>query len=74
MTDIAASIGIHQLRKAERFRKRREAIAARYTDAFKGLPVIPPPGSSVMLDGPSVSATLPETFLYVNTVLRSTGN
>ena len=43
LTDIAASIGIHQLRKAERFRKRREEISARYTDAFRGLPVIPPP-------------------------------
>jgi len=43
LTDVASSIGIHQLRKAERFRKRREEIAARYTHAFQGLPVIPPP-------------------------------
>lgn len=42
LTDVASSIGIHQLRKAERFRKRREEIAARYTHAFRGLPVIPP--------------------------------
>jgi dTDP-4-amino-4,6-dideoxygalactose transaminase len=42
-TDIASSIGIHQLRKTGRFRKRREEIAARYTYAFQGLPVIPPP-------------------------------
>jgi len=42
-TDVASSIGIHQLRKTERFQKRREEIAARYTNAFQGLPVIPPP-------------------------------
>lgn len=43
LSDVASSIGIHQLRKAERFRKRREDIAERYTNAFHGLPVIPPP-------------------------------
>jgi dTDP-4-amino-4,6-dideoxygalactose transaminase len=43
LTDIASSIGIHQLRKTERFRKRREEIAARYTHAFQRLPVILPP-------------------------------
>ena len=52
MTDIAASIGIHQLRKAEIFRSRREAIAKRYDEGFRGLPVrLPsekelPPGST----------------------------
>ena len=30
MTDIAASIGIHQLRKIDRFRRRRELLALRY--------------------------------------------
>ncbi|TFH29360.1 MAG: GNAT family N-acetyltransferase, partial [Deltaproteobacteria bacterium] len=51
LTDIAAAIGIHQLRKAETFRLRREAIGLRYTEAFSGLPVrLPgtiglPPGS-----------------------------
>lgn len=30
LTDIAASIGIHQLRRAEEMRRRREAIASRY--------------------------------------------
>lgn len=34
MTDIAASIGIHQLRKVEAFRQRREALAQRYDQAF----------------------------------------
>ena len=43
LTDVASSIGIHQLRKTVRFRKRREEIAERYTRAFRGLPVIPPP-------------------------------
>ena len=43
LTDIASSIGIHQLRKTERFQKRREEIAARYTHAFQRLPVILPP-------------------------------
>jgi dTDP-4-amino-4,6-dideoxygalactose transaminase len=35
MTDIAAAIGIHQLKKADRFRKRRAKIASMY-DAFLG--------------------------------------
>jgi len=37
MTDVAASIGIHQLRKVEKLRQRREALTARYDQAFKGL-------------------------------------
>ena len=44
LTDIAASIGIHQLRKAERFRQRREQIALRYSEGFKELPIHLPPG------------------------------
>jgi dTDP-4-amino-4,6-dideoxygalactose transaminase len=44
LTDIAASIGIHQLRKANRLRQRREEISIRYSEAFKDLPVILPPG------------------------------
>jgi dTDP-4-amino-4,6-dideoxygalactose transaminase len=43
MTDVAASMGIHQLRKAWRFRDRRAAIAARYDAAFRDLPVDLPP-------------------------------
>ena len=39
MPDIAAALGIHQLRKAHQFRARREAIARRYTEAFASLPV-----------------------------------
>lgn len=43
MTDIAASLGIHQLRKVWRFQKRRMEMAMRYDRAFKDLPLILPP-------------------------------
>ena len=43
MTDIAASLGIHQLKKAWAFQKRRQQLAARYDEAFADLPVILPP-------------------------------
>jgi dTDP-4-amino-4,6-dideoxygalactose transaminase len=43
LTDIAAALGIHQLRKARAFAERREAIAAQYDKAFSGLPLITPP-------------------------------
>jgi dTDP-4-amino-4,6-dideoxygalactose transaminase len=39
MPDIMAAIGIHQLAKVKRFQQRREAIAARYTEAFRDLPL-----------------------------------
>ena len=45
LTDIAASIGIHQLRKAEQFRLCREGIAKKYSAAFQGLPIYLPPHS-----------------------------
>jgi dTDP-4-amino-4,6-dideoxygalactose transaminase len=38
LTDIAAAIGVHQLRKAEDFRRRRLAIADEYDAALGGLP------------------------------------
>jgi dTDP-4-amino-4,6-dideoxygalactose transaminase len=38
MTDLAASLGIAQLRKADEFHRRRQAIARRYTAAFARLP------------------------------------
>jgi dTDP-4-amino-4,6-dideoxygalactose transaminase len=34
LTDVAAAIGIHQLRRAEAMRRRREAIAVRYREAL----------------------------------------
>lgn len=42
MTDLAASMGIHQLKKAWAFRDRREEMAIRYDAAFSGLPLILP--------------------------------
>lgn len=47
LTDIASSIGIHQLKKADRFQKIRQAMAQKYMDAFKGLPLIMPPVANV---------------------------
>lgn len=45
MSDIAASIGIHQLRKANRFQARREEIATRYAEGLRdtGLRLAPLP-------------------------------
>lgn len=42
MTDIAASLGIHQLAKAVAFQQRREWIAKQYIEAFVGLPLRTP--------------------------------
>lgn len=42
MTDIAASLGIHQLARAHSFQQRRELMARRYDEAFSDLPVILP--------------------------------
>jgi dTDP-4-amino-4,6-dideoxygalactose transaminase len=43
LTDIAAAIGIEQLRKIDRFLERRTALAARYDAALTGLPLVLPP-------------------------------
>ncbi|MDE2612742.1 MAG: DegT/DnrJ/EryC1/StrS family aminotransferase [Burkholderiales bacterium] len=43
LTDIAAALGIHQLKKARAFQQRRAAIAARYDAAFAALPLVLPP-------------------------------
>ena len=42
LTDIAAAIGLCQLDKLERNTARRQAIAARYDEAFADLPVVSP--------------------------------
>lgn len=42
MSDLAAAIGIHQLRKAHRFQQRRAEIAAQYDAGFADLPVQTP--------------------------------
>ena len=44
LTDIAAAMGIHQLKRAHAFRARRSQIAQAYNAAFADLPVITPPG------------------------------
>lgn len=43
MTDVAASLGLHQLRKADIFCARRTAIASHYDAAFADLPLVLPP-------------------------------
>ncbi|MCO5124184.1 MAG: DegT/DnrJ/EryC1/StrS family aminotransferase, partial [Rhizobacter sp.] len=42
LTDIAAALGLQQLKRIEGFQRRREAIAARYDAAFADLPLITP--------------------------------
>jgi dTDP-4-amino-4,6-dideoxygalactose transaminase len=37
LTDVAASIGIHQLRKLDAFQRRRELMARNYDEAFRDL-------------------------------------
>ena len=43
MTDLAAALGIQQLRKAQRFQQRRAEMAARYDKELAGLPLTLPP-------------------------------
>ena len=43
LTDIAAALGIHQLKRARAFQQRRAKIAALYEAAFAGLPLLTPP-------------------------------
>jgi len=43
LTDIAAAMGLHQLKRLTAFQKRREEIAQQFNEAFIGLPVITPP-------------------------------
>lgn len=44
MTDIAASLGVEQLKKAYRFQQRRAEIADYYNRALGELPIVKPPG------------------------------
>ncbi|MDN3545738.1 MAG: DegT/DnrJ/EryC1/StrS family aminotransferase [Roseateles asaccharophilus] len=43
LTDIAAALGLHQLKRLPAFQLRREQIAAAYDAAFADLPLILPP-------------------------------
>ena len=43
LTDIAAAIGLHQLKKVRAFQQRRAAIAERFNQAFADLPLITAP-------------------------------
>ncbi|TMH32222.1 MAG: DegT/DnrJ/EryC1/StrS aminotransferase family protein [Betaproteobacteria bacterium] len=43
LTDIAAALGLHQLKRLPAFQKRREQIAEQFHAAFADLPVITPP-------------------------------
>jgi dTDP-4-amino-4,6-dideoxygalactose transaminase len=42
LTDIASALGIHQLRKIDRFLARRQELAARYFEGLAGLPLVLP--------------------------------
>ena len=43
LTDIAAALGLQQLKKAHAFQQRRAALAARYDERLQGLPLVRPP-------------------------------
>lgn len=43
LTDIAAALGLQQLKRARAFQAQREGLAAAYDRAFEGLPLILPP-------------------------------
>jgi dTDP-4-amino-4,6-dideoxygalactose transaminase len=43
LTDIAAALGLQQLKKARAFQRARERIATLYDAAFAGLPLVLPP-------------------------------
>src|SRR4051812_7551694 len=43
LTDIAAALGIHQLRRAGEFQRKRQALAQNYRQALAGLPLRLPP-------------------------------
>jgi len=54
LTDIASALGIHQLRKIDRFLERRRELAYRYSERLATLPlVLPATGSEVAGDNHS---------------------
>ncbi len=46
LTDLASSLGIHQLQKANRFQQRRQEMAEHYTRELAGLPLLFPPNAA----------------------------
>lgn len=47
LSDIASAIGIHQLRKADKFQAKRQSMAQRYNVELEALPVqLPPPAEA----------------------------
>ncbi|MBX3606829.1 MAG: DegT/DnrJ/EryC1/StrS family aminotransferase [Piscinibacter sp.] len=44
LTDIAAALGLHQLKRAREFQAKRERIANWYGQTLAGLPLVLPPG------------------------------
>ena len=46
MTDIAAAVGLAQLKRADEFRTRREEIASAYSEAFRDVKELQSPGVS----------------------------
>jgi perosamine synthetase len=47
LTDVAAAIGLHQLKRAEEMRRAREAVARHYREAFEAVEEIELPAESV---------------------------
>jgi len=43
LTDIAAALGIHQLKRLDAFQLKREQLATAYDEALAGLPIVLPP-------------------------------
>ena len=46
LTDIAAALGLQQLKRVREFQQRRSEIAARFDAGFDGLPVLVPPAAA----------------------------
>jgi perosamine synthetase len=74
MTDIAASLGLTQLAKVDVMWERRQAIAARYTEAFSVIPELEaPPGADT--DGDIEPAEIEHSWhLYVLRLQDTGGN
>ncbi len=43
LTDIASALGIHQLKRADAFQKKRQHIAQMFNEGLAGLPIVTPP-------------------------------